>query len=110
MRTPVSRAVLDRIAQLAASGKTRSDIADEMHYSYAWACILLRRLGLGAIRGERRSRRREADIRADLARQLEAVHRRWVARLTADYEANSPAALAQQGEIHESRQAPRNRI
>ncbi len=93
---PVSLLVLNRVGELAADGHTRREIAEKTGLGYEWTCQLVRRLGIDCKAGEPTPSppRSQEKILADLAEQLETIHRRWVARLGADYEANSAAAYA----------------
>ena len=83
-RTQV-RARDEQMRALAASGKTRRQIAEALAMDHGYTCSRLRVLGIDMPRGKPtlafEPARSESAILADLARQLGAIVRRWDRRL-----------------------------
>ena len=75
----------EQMRALAASGKTRRQIAEALAMDHGYTCSRLRVLGIDVPRGKPtlafEPARPESAILADLARQLSAVVRRWDRRL-----------------------------
>ncbi len=75
----------EQMRALAASGKTRREIAEALGMNHGYVCSRLRKLGVDVPRGRPTLAfdppRADSAILADLARQLGAVVRRWDRRL-----------------------------
>ena len=76
----------EQMRALAASGKTRREIAEALAMDHGYTCSRLRKLGIDVPRGRPTLAfdppRAESAILADLARQLGAMVRRWERHLS----------------------------
>ena len=70
----------DRARELFAGGMTRRDVAAALGVSYGYAALLIQRVEPVQLEPVRS----EETIRADLAKQLAGMHRRWNQQLAQD--------------------------